>query len=957
MIAPKLLRYPMNEEQKAIVSHKQGPLLVIAGPGSGKTRSLTLLAMNLLLCADATPSEIVLCTYTEKAAYDLQDRLTYIAKDVAYKGDLSQLRIGTIHGICNQLIAEYPDYTPLGNNYETLDQFTQQLLILEHLDEICVYHTKTFFQQRWESIWEVTKKLKFFFDKIAEELIFDQLKDAFPHVKHYSSEQDTFVCFLTHAYCQYQKILARTNCIDFAHLQKCAYNLLTKPHIHRKITKGIRYVLVDEYQDTNYIQEQILTLLASGTDPKNLCVIGDEDQALYRFRGATVRNILEFAQTFPDCKQIHLTTNYRSHPMIIDVCNQWMTDFDWSDTTGKTLRTEKTIRVVPNKQYSNDLAVRSIKDVDTRAEAQQFAELVYSLKRHDHISDYSQVALLLHSVRPRISSAYIEALASKGIPAYCPRARTFFDQEEICLMIGCFARILQYPSGRQASMIVESYFPTHIKECQTQLADQCRLHVALEKALQAIERKIISAEEEQEQEHKQQLADYFYRLIFIEPFSSFLTDESKRLNLVVFSKLLKTFQRYYHYTSITNSNLSYAVNDFFHTFLCLLYVDGLSQDEDQQQLFPKGHVQIMTIHQAKGLEFPVVAVGRLDKLPPPSDNEDKYLQRFYHHPSIEPEKRIPAFDVRRLYYVAFSRAEHLLVLTANKTPHPHFASLWQAIPSWSYPYKGQLRIWQPFQSKEYLPPKPRYGFTSHIQTYTTCPRQFQFFHEYRFVSSRSVEAFFGLLVHQTIESIHRRVLDGELDPLDEKQVRAMFETTYKFLVCTNMRPVDDLEKEQAFHQVLNYFHHSQQWMQSIQATELGVQVEKDDYILKGKIDLIMRGQSGLEILDFKTRARPKNNSPHLTFYKQQLYLYAYALQKRTGQFPQRLFLYWTAERCKEDALMEIPYQEEDMHQALCHVDDIVAKIQQRQFAVITPPAPEICKACDVRRLCRKERII
>ena len=80
----------------------QGPLLVIAGPGSGKTRSLTLLAMNLLLCADATPSEIVLYTYTEKAAYDLQDRLTYIAKDVAYQGDLSQLRIGTIHGMCQQ---------------------------------------------------------------------------------------------------------------------------------------------------------------------------------------------------------------------------------------------------------------------------------------------------------------------------------------------------------------------------------------------------------------------------------------------------------------------------------------------------------------------------------------------------------------------------------------------------------------------------------------------------------------------------------------------------------------------------------------------------------------------------------------------------------------------------------------------------------------------------------------
>src|SRR5713226_4274704 len=92
LIAPELQNWPMSEEQRAIVSHKQGPLLVIAGPGSGKTRSLILLAMNLLLCRDAQPAEIVLCTYTEKAAYELQDRLTYIAKEAGYAGDLSQMR-------------------------------------------------------------------------------------------------------------------------------------------------------------------------------------------------------------------------------------------------------------------------------------------------------------------------------------------------------------------------------------------------------------------------------------------------------------------------------------------------------------------------------------------------------------------------------------------------------------------------------------------------------------------------------------------------------------------------------------------------------------------------------------------------------------------------------------------------------------------------------------------------
>jgi DNA helicase II / ATP-dependent DNA helicase PcrA len=106
MIAPQLSSFEMNEAQRTIISHTQGPLLVIAGPGSGKTQSLTLLALNLLLCKHAEPNELVLCTYTEKAAFEMRDRISQIAREVQHKEDLSQLRIGTIHEICNQFIAD-----------------------------------------------------------------------------------------------------------------------------------------------------------------------------------------------------------------------------------------------------------------------------------------------------------------------------------------------------------------------------------------------------------------------------------------------------------------------------------------------------------------------------------------------------------------------------------------------------------------------------------------------------------------------------------------------------------------------------------------------------------------------------------------------------------------------------------------------------------------------------------
>ncbi len=636
MIAPELInRYQMNGEQRRIISHKKGPLLVIAGPGSGKTHSLVLLAMNLLLCGDAQPSQLVLCTYTEKAAYEMHDRIASIARDIGYEEDLAQLKINTIHGICNQLIIENLHHTPLGNNYETLDQFTQQLLIVEYIDAICPPQMRTFFQHYWktQATREIAKKFQFFFDKIAEELIFDNLKRCLAGMKSYRTDSDKFLYYLTHAYKTYQAILAKTNRIDFAHLQKCAYNLLKRPDTFHSITKGIRYVLVDEYQDTNYIQEQILHLFASATDDCNICAVGDEDQALYRFRGATVRNILEFANSFPQCQAVHLITNYRSHPGIINVCNRWITSIDWSNPGGTSFRTEKTIRPDFEGNHQQYPSVLSIGDVDVVAEADQFAEIVLSLKEQQRISDYSQVALLLYSVRSGISDVFIEALKSKGIPAFCPRARTYFDQEEIRLMMGCLARIVGYQETKQDGLVEHSGLPEYLRNCHRLLTEQCHLFPALEKKLQEIESEIAHAEEDRSIAGKQ-LADYFYHLVFTEPLVGLLSPIDRLHNLALFSHFLQIFRNYYHHVNITQHNLLQVEFDLFHRFFCLLYEDGVNQYEDLQMPLQQGYVQIMTIHQAKGLEFPVVAVGRLDKLPLGTTNEDRDLQPFYHRPHL-----------------------------------------------------------------------------------------------------------------------------------------------------------------------------------------------------------------------------------------------------------------------------------------------------------------------------------
>ena len=480
MIAPDLLKSPytlgLNEQQKEIISHKRGPLRVIAGPGSGKTRSITLLAMNLLLCKDAEPSEIVLCTYTEKAARELQDRLAAIAGSVNYDGDLTQMRVGTIHSICQRLISEYPHHVRLGNNYETLDEFTQQLFIFEYMPEICKY-SENFFQQQWNcSLWERAKNLRYYFDKIVDELIYDALVEATHRISSTKSiiKGDDLIYHLTHAYNKYQALLTRTNCIDFAHLQKCAYNLLINPFTGRKITSAIKYVLVDEYQDINHIQQEIVALLASGHTPVNLCVIGDEDQSLYRFRGASVSNILEFPERFPDCKHIQLMGNYRCHEKIIATCNRWMDTFNWTNAQGMALRTDKATMPIPNKTYFEYQAVATLTGNDVDDEAKQVAELLYSLKKDGRISDYSQVVLLLRSVRSHYSEAFMKAFEARHIPYHCALRRTFFDEYEVCLMVGCVTRILHFHAEKHTSEF--SDFLHYISECRQLLTVACQKH-------------------------------------------------------------------------------------------------------------------------------------------------------------------------------------------------------------------------------------------------------------------------------------------------------------------------------------------------------------------------------------------------------------------------------------------------------------------------------------------------
>ena len=261
--------------------------------------------------------------------------------------------------------------------------------------------------------WERAKQLSYYFNAVSEELV---------TAEDLKKDPDHAVQVLAKAYELYQALLAEENAMDFSSIQVIAYKLLKENEIVRhKVQEQLRYVMIDEYQDTNYVQEQLIFMIAE--KHRNLCVVGDDDQGLYRFRGATIRNILEFPSKWEGCAQYSLVENYRSEKDIVKFYNEWMQDTEEGGFEWKNFRYSKTI--IPSKPHQVEDVPTVIKVSGQRAQ-QNWGDLIIDfigkLKTSGTITDYNQVAFLFRSVKnPRVK-ALADYLEQYGIPIYSPRS-------------------------------------------------------------------------------------------------------------------------------------------------------------------------------------------------------------------------------------------------------------------------------------------------------------------------------------------------------------------------------------------------------------------------------------------------------------------------------------------------------------------------------------------------------
>ena len=245
------------------------------------------------------------------------------------------------------------------------------------------------------------------------------------------SDPDERIVAIANIMEQYDILMEDENLIDFSSIQTETYKLLNEhPEILKELQDKVKYVMVDEYQDTNYIQELLIFLIAGKN--KNLCVVGDDDQELYRFRGATIRNILEFPGHFEndECKQVKLVTNYRSEKQIIDFYNTWMSTTDGRayDFLWKNFRFEKEI-VLGKKDYREGVSVIKCSGQDLLDDwYEQAYTFVKKLKNDNILTDSNQIAVLCRSVKNDKVTGLIDYFEEHDIKVYSPRSEMFFSR-------------------------------------------------------------------------------------------------------------------------------------------------------------------------------------------------------------------------------------------------------------------------------------------------------------------------------------------------------------------------------------------------------------------------------------------------------------------------------------------------------------------------------------------------
>lgn len=620
----------LNREQQQAVQHTEGPLLILAGAGSGKTKVLTV-RIAYLLAQGVNPYEILAITFTNKAAKEMKSRVEGLVGDVA-----NRIWLSTFHSFCAKFLRfELDNFLGYNSNFTIYDTSDSQVVIKAALKALNLDDKYYPVGAMISAISDAKNKLMFASDfrKQARDFYQQKVADVYEY---------------------YEKELRKNNALDFDDLLLVAVKLLqSNAAVLDKYSKRFKYVMIDEYQDTNHAQYLLAYLLSSHW--KNIAVVGDADQSIYAWRGADIQNILDFEKDYPNCTSIKLEQNYRSTKIILDAANAVIDNNEG--------RPEKNL-------WTDKVEGAKIQHFTAQSEHEEAAFIGDTIvKKHDIYGvPYGDMAILYRTNAQ--SRVLEEALIKRALPYTMVGGTKFYDRKEIKDVLA-YLRVLYNPFDdlsllriinvpkRSIGATTVSKLQDYARENGTSLfMTLTQLHLVdtikgktkekLEEFGILIFTLVAEMDDKSVLDILEAILDRTGYLAQLEE-STDPQDQARAENIGELLSVAKDFQ---------DTNPTGTVEDFLEQVALVNDVDSFEQEESK--------VTLMTLHAAKGLEFPIVFLGGLEE------------GLFPHSRTLMNPEEIE--EERRLAYVGITRAEKELYIS-NATTRTVFGRTSSYLPS------------------------------------------------------------------------------------------------------------------------------------------------------------------------------------------------------------------------------------------------------------------------------------
>jgi len=950
----------LTKAQAEAVSHEAGPLLIIAGAGTGKTTVITRRIAHLIAARKARPSEILALTFTDKAAGEMEERVDEL---VPY--GYADVQISTFHAFGDRLIKENALELGLTPDFRLLLRAEQVIFLRDHLFEFPLKH--------FRPLGDPTRHVQ------ALITLFSRLKDEDVGADEYLVHAERLLAAagddaarmeaeehveLARTYAQYQTLMARLGQIDFGdQIVEVLRLFRTRPHVLRRCQERYRYILVDEFQDTNYAQFEVVKLLAARH--RNVTVVGDDDQAIFRFRGASMSNILDFDRTYPGAKKVVLLENRRSPQAVLDAAYALIQHNNPDRLEEAQHIDKKLVSTGSDGKPRLGAPPRHLTFDTVSSESDRVAEMIAD--EHARGRAYRDCAILVRANND--ADPFLRALNMRGIPWTFSGNAGLYGRPEIRLLVAFLRSVAHTDDSVSLHYLASSdiyQVPiVDLTECATYADRRHRtlFHVlrqvpaelgVSDEGRAVIARLVSDLERYMELARETPTGELLYQFLVD---SGLMTryakapaeQEQEVQNVSKFFTRVRDAARVLQYDH---------VREFVNHLDALMDAGDDPAVAEADTETPAIHV--LTVHKAKGLEWPVVFLVNCVQEKFPTRRRGEALEM----PLGLIKDTLPTGDFhlqeeRRLFYVGMTRAKEALYLTGaedmggrKKWKTSQFVVEALDLPKEAArPFKASaieaLERFSPAGTSTAagpIPPEQELTVShNQVDDYETCPLKYHYIHIKRIPIRQHHNVVYGSAVHKAVEFYLRRRAVGNFTSLED--FLKAFDDAWRnegFLT----REHEEQRKRAGIEALTRFYHEEEASGQKPTDVESEFGFALGPTRVRGRYDRVDETPDGLVVIDYKSSdVTEQKKADQRAKESLQLKMYALAQKEMTGRMPAYVEL-----RFLESGLTgRHKPTEEDLGEAIEAIEAAAAGIRARRFD--PTPGYQVCRYCAYNQIC------